>query len=110
MDAGIRVPKGLLTFNTVELGNYYQCLGIKELTPDSTIEGKHCSISIPLGQQLDIPWETIPSHLSPRLDAWRELVTNTSLFTEDYIAKINKFHAERSRIQNVIDGAVGDRR
>ncbi|XP_048480394.1 uncharacterized protein LOC105382199 [Plutella xylostella] len=109
LDAGIRVPKGLLTFNTVELGNYYQCLGIKEPTPDSIIEGKHCSISIPLGQQLDIPWETIPSHLSPRLDPWRELVTNTSLFTEDYIEKINKFHAERSKIENVIDGAVGDR-
>lgn len=57
MDAGIRTPRGVLTGNLLDFGNYYQCLKINEEVPDSVIEGKYCRISLPLNQT----WPSLPT-------------------------------------------------
>ncbi|CAK1600713.1 unnamed protein product [Parnassius mnemosyne] len=50
LDAGLRIPKGITLGNTIELGNYYQCLGIKENVTDMNIQGKYCMIQMTLNQ------------------------------------------------------------
>lgn len=55
IDAGIRTPKGILDGNTVDLGNYHQCLGINRQLEDSELQGKYCLIRVPLNQTLNIP-------------------------------------------------------
>ncbi|KAH9642830.1 hypothetical protein HF086_008461 [Spodoptera exigua] len=54
-DAGIRMPRGVLIGNSVDMGNYYQCLGIDHQLPDMHIEGKYCSIMVPVNQTLHLP-------------------------------------------------------
>ncbi|XP_072938825.1 uncharacterized protein [Epargyreus clarus] len=55
LDAGIRIPRGVLNGNLVDLGNYYQCLGIDEEVEDMRIEGKYCFIQVPADQDLHWP-------------------------------------------------------
>ncbi|KAL0831529.1 hypothetical protein ABMA28_002323 [Loxostege sticticalis] len=55
IDSGIRTPKGILDGNTVDLGNYHQCLGINRQLEDSELQGKYCLIRVPLNQTLNIP-------------------------------------------------------
>ncbi|CAG4983762.1 unnamed protein product [Parnassius apollo] len=50
LDAGLRIPKGILMGNTIDMGNYYQCLGIKENVNDMNIQGKYCMIQATLNQ------------------------------------------------------------
>lgn len=50
LDAGIKIPRGITSFNLVDLGNYFQCLDIGEDFEDRTIDGKYCMISVPLRQ------------------------------------------------------------
>ena len=57
LDAGIRTPRGILTGNVIDLGNYYQCLGIHKPIPNSVVEGKYCMIHVPLNQE----WPSLPS-------------------------------------------------
>ncbi|CAH0702271.1 unnamed protein product [Spodoptera exigua] len=54
-DAGIRMPRGVLTGNPVDMGNYHQCLGIDHQLPDMHIAGKYCSILVPVNQTLHLP-------------------------------------------------------
>ncbi|CAG9578992.1 unnamed protein product [Danaus chrysippus] len=49
MDAGLKIPKGILQGNLKEYGNYHQCLGIhEEVSEDMEIQGKFCLISVPV--------------------------------------------------------------
>lgn len=50
MDAGLRIPKGIVLGNTVDFGNYHQCIGINRNLDDTSIEGKYCVIEVPLNQ------------------------------------------------------------
>ncbi|XP_026732981.1 nose resistant to fluoxetine protein 6-like [Trichoplusia ni] len=54
-DAGLRTPRGILTGNTIDLGNYHQCLGIDHQLEEMHIQGKYCSIEVPFDQQLHLP-------------------------------------------------------
>lgn len=68
MDAGIRTPRGVLTGNLMDLGNYYQCLNINEEIPNSVIEGKYCLIDLPLNQT----WPSLPSLPDGWPEGWPE--------------------------------------
>ncbi|XP_026315718.1 uncharacterized protein LOC113227060 [Hyposmocoma kahamanoa] len=48
VEAGPRIPRGILQFNLLDLGNYRQCLGINKEVDDMLIDGKYCQISIGL--------------------------------------------------------------
>ncbi|XP_052756094.1 O-acyltransferase like protein-like [Galleria mellonella] len=69
LDASLRIPRSLQKGNLVDLGSYYECLGIKKNEGDMNIEGKFCMMKIPLGQNIsldrhstrfpEIPWPEI---------------------------------------------------
>ncbi|XP_032515547.2 O-acyltransferase like protein-like [Danaus plexippus] len=49
VDAGLRIPKGILQGNLKDYGNYHQCLGIhQDVSEDMQIQGKFCLISVPV--------------------------------------------------------------
>ncbi|XP_026732983.1 nose resistant to fluoxetine protein 6-like [Trichoplusia ni] len=54
-DSGLRTPRGILTGNTVDLGNYHQCLGIYHQLEEMHIQGKYCSIEVPFDQKFHLP-------------------------------------------------------
>lgn len=56
LDAGIRIPRGFLEGNTLDMGNYHQCLGINRLLEESEIQGKYCVIQLPLSQDINLPF------------------------------------------------------
>ncbi|KAJ8721333.1 hypothetical protein PYW07_002108 [Mythimna separata] len=68
-DAGIRIPRGFLEGNMLDMGNYHQCIGLNQpIGPDTEIQGKYCMIQVPLNQTFDIPWELPePSNFNPNL-------------------------------------------
>ncbi|XP_013136892.1 PREDICTED: nose resistant to fluoxetine protein 6-like [Papilio polytes] len=49
LDAGLRIPQGILLGNLIHLGSYYQCLKIKENVNEMDIQGKYCSLKVSLG-------------------------------------------------------------
>ncbi|XP_028030312.1 nose resistant to fluoxetine protein 6-like [Bombyx mandarina] len=55
LDAGIRIPRGIFKGGFVDMGNYFQCLEISNETPDFVVEGKYCTINMPLEQDLELP-------------------------------------------------------
>ncbi|KAJ8730602.1 hypothetical protein PYW08_002015 [Mythimna loreyi] len=57
LDAGIRTPRGVMTGNVLDLGNYFQCLRINRPITNSVVEGKYCMVYIPLNQD----WPSLPS-------------------------------------------------
>lgn len=72
-DAGIRTPRGVLTGNVVDLGNYHQCLGIDQQLEQMHIQGKYCSILVPFNQSFELPrpQDLYNTHFNPsslRLD------------------------------------------
>ncbi|XP_075974565.1 nose resistant to fluoxetine protein 6-like [Anticarsia gemmatalis] len=54
-DAGIRIPKGILEGNTLDMGNYHQCINFNQQLPDSELRGKYCVIRVPLNQTFQMP-------------------------------------------------------
>ncbi|XP_026315720.1 nose resistant to fluoxetine protein 6-like [Hyposmocoma kahamanoa] len=44
LEAGPRIPRGILQFNLLDLGNYRQCLGINREVDDMVIDGKYCLV------------------------------------------------------------------
>ncbi|KAI5642782.1 acyltransferase family domain-containing protein [Phthorimaea operculella] len=62
----MRIPRGLLQYNNLDLGNYDQCLDIKRDIETSVIEGKYCMVAGPVRdvaeevdwQGLDAQWYT----------------------------------------------------
>lgn len=53
-DASFRIPQGILKGNFVGMGNFHQCLGIKQDEEDVPIEGKYCMVQ-------SLVWNPIPS-------------------------------------------------
>ncbi|XP_038214628.1 O-acyltransferase like protein-like [Zerene cesonia] len=57
LDAGFRIPSGLLGGNAHHLGNYFQCLDIyKEIEGRPSIRGKYSYIAVPLEQSFQLPF------------------------------------------------------
>lgn len=54
-DPGIRIPRSILLGNTIDLGNYHQCLGIRHDVGDMSIKGKYCMIQVPSNQSFHLP-------------------------------------------------------
>ena len=50
LDAGLRVPRGILKGNLRDFGLFEQCLGIHEKFDNTYIDGKYCSIRVPVNQ------------------------------------------------------------
>lgn len=50
LDASSKIPSGILAGNLEDLGNFDECLAIKEKVNDNigVIYGKYCQLSIPL--------------------------------------------------------------
>ncbi|XP_030034482.1 O-acyltransferase like protein isoform X2 [Manduca sexta] len=83
------------------MGNYHQCLGIQETLPDLSIDGKYCTISVPLDQDLVLPsfpdlpglpdfpgWPDIPwPELNPEL-------TRIPKETHDRVKTFRSLHAD----------------
>lgn len=68
-DAGIRVPRGFLEGNTIDMGNYHQCIGFNQpIAPSNELQGKYCMIQVPMNQSFVIPWD-LPdtSNFNPNL-------------------------------------------
>ncbi|XP_052739546.1 nose resistant to fluoxetine protein 6-like [Bicyclus anynana] len=67
LDAGMRVPRGILLGNLVDLGNYYQCLDIHESVKEMSIEGKYCMIKVPVNQnfKIDASFEKFKYNFDP---------------------------------------------
>lgn len=114
MDAGFRTPKGLLDGNFADLGNYYQCLHINHEAPStaSFIEGKFCTINLPLAQNIQLPsfpelpewpnvtWPDIP---------WPELNPETSRLNKDVKDKMEIYGKLQRSAQTVLGGGAVDR-
>uniref|UniRef100_A0A2A4JEF2 Nose resistant-to-fluoxetine protein N-terminal domain-containing protein n=1 Tax=Heliothis virescens TaxID=7102 RepID=A0A2A4JEF2_HELVI len=69
MDAGLRTPRGILVGNTLDMGNYHQCIGINHMIEEENmhIEGKYCSIHVPLNQSFHWPrpQDTVSTQFDP---------------------------------------------
>ncbi|XP_014369284.2 O-acyltransferase like protein [Papilio machaon] len=50
LDAGLRIPQGILLGNQIHLGNFYQCLKITENVNEMNIQGKYCTLKVSLGE------------------------------------------------------------
>ncbi|XP_053612528.1 O-acyltransferase like protein-like [Plodia interpunctella] len=109
LDSGIRTPRGILKGNLVDMGNYHQCLEINEMVQNRQIEGKYCTISVPLDQHIDwpsfpdweIPWPniTLPENTTwPELP-WPEISSVSSRLSEHTIEQIKKYKILRTEFQ-----------
>lgn len=38
------------------MGNYYQCIGLNEQIPNTELQGKYCTIQVPLNQSFESPF------------------------------------------------------
>ncbi|CAB3222560.1 unnamed protein product [Arctia plantaginis] len=107
-DAGTRTPRGILTGNTQDLGNYYQCLGIKQEIPNSVIEGKYCMISLPLEQNIQLPdLPDLPDILSQALPAW-ELIHSNRRVNDKVVKSLNEYNALKTGV-DVVFGGLGNK-
>lgn len=88
MDAGARIPKGILTGNMVDLGNYHQCLGIDLQLEQMHIQGKYCSILVPFSQNITLP---LSSNLPFDPSALR--------IDEESASQIEEFHLRRKKMR-----------
>ncbi|CAH2076886.1 unnamed protein product, partial [Iphiclides podalirius] len=50
LDASARIPRAILLGNTLDLGNYHQCLNILEYVEDMNVQGKYCMVHVSLNQ------------------------------------------------------------
>ncbi|CAH1637993.1 unnamed protein product [Spodoptera littoralis] len=66
LDASGKIPSNLLGGNWNDLGDYFQCLRIREVIDETTYQGKYCSVSVPITSlpPFDIP-TTDPSGTFP---------------------------------------------
>ncbi|KAJ2948826.1 hypothetical protein O0L34_g5754 [Tuta absoluta] len=60
VDASFRIPSGILTGNTNDLGDYHQCLRIDQQVGGMEIQGKYCAITVPSKQNNPIQWPSFP--------------------------------------------------
>ncbi|XP_022815146.1 O-acyltransferase like protein-like [Spodoptera litura] len=92
-DAGIRTPRGVLTGNSVDMGNYHQCLGIDHQLEDMHIEGKYCSILVPVNQTLHLPrpQDTMSTHLN--------FDFNSLQVDNETLSLIEEYYKSRSKLQ-----------
>lgn len=62
------MPRGVLTGNTLDMGNYHQCLGINLVTETNTeLQGKYCMIRVPMNQRYHFPEDFEIPNFDPRL-------------------------------------------
>uniref|UniRef100_A0A2H1WV80 SFRICE_009648 n=1 Tax=Spodoptera frugiperda TaxID=7108 RepID=A0A2H1WV80_SPOFR len=105
----IRVPRGVLTGNTLDMGNYHQCLGINMVTETNTeLQGKYCMIRVPMNQRYHFPEDFEVPNFDPR---FLQLDDETVATLKEYyaskqgmLAMTGIFNDERTSIQNPLSG------
>ncbi|KAH9642833.1 hypothetical protein HF086_008464 [Spodoptera exigua] len=111
-DAGIRVPRGILIGNTLDMGNYHQCLGFNQITEtNSELQGKYCMIRVPMNQSYHFPedWTNFEtSNFDPSL---LQMDNETMAALKDYyaskqgmLAMSGVFNDDRAPIQTPLSG------
>ncbi|XP_052759590.1 nose resistant to fluoxetine protein 6-like isoform X1 [Galleria mellonella] len=76
IDASAKIPSGILSGNVNDLGDYYQCLDINQHIKNMDVQGKYCTVTVPLDQVIQLPewpdvnWPniTLPEIPRPPLD------------------------------------------
>ncbi|KAI8422723.1 hypothetical protein MSG28_006488 [Choristoneura fumiferana] len=108
LDAGLRLPRGILKGNFMDFGNYHQCLEINADYQPSPIEGKYCMIHVPFTQpDFELPtlpewpeeWPEWPEEW-PEFP-WPELLPNTKQHKE-LMRNIQKVQTQTKRYNQII--------
>ncbi|XP_045485659.1 nose resistant to fluoxetine protein 6 isoform X1 [Pieris rapae] len=56
-DLGFRAPTGIMdNLNTNDFGDYFKCLQLNADSQDPPIKGKYCAVTVPLNQDLRLPF------------------------------------------------------
>lgn len=106
-DTGARIPRGILNGNTQDLGNYQQCLGIKEEIPNSVVEGKYCMLKVPLEQNVELPeLPGLPGILSQGFPTWK-WNDNSRGLNDKVVKSINEYKALKRGVDAI--GGLGDK-
>ncbi|XP_059055552.1 O-acyltransferase like protein-like [Achroia grisella] len=99
-DAGYRFPRSLQKGNVVDIGSYYECLGIEKSVRNMTIEGKFCMVRIPFLQFVSLLPVEIPgiplSQLSSSID---NNTYNDLMMLKSLESQIQRFSGMTSDIQ-----------
>ncbi|CAG4983777.1 unnamed protein product [Parnassius apollo] len=91
LDAGIRIPRGIFDGNTMDLGNYHQCLNINLPLNNTAIEGKYCMIRVPFNQELDLPNSSTPR--------WLNFNPSSLRMDEDVISMLKDYSYRRTALK-----------
>ncbi|XP_075974091.1 uncharacterized protein LOC142975240 [Anticarsia gemmatalis] len=104
-DAGLRLPKGVLVGNTLDMGNYHQCINFNQQLPDSELQGKYCAIRVPLNQNFELP--ELPDF--PGLPENSYFDPSLLRLSNETIKGLDQYHNMR-RTMNMYTGIVDDDR
>ncbi|PZC75940.1 hypothetical protein B5X24_HaOG205281, partial [Helicoverpa armigera] len=92
----MRVPRGVLEGNTMDMGNYHQCIGLNQNIADTELQGKYCMIRVPLNQTFVTPWmNSDTSNFNP----------NNLRLDSETIKSLREFYAMKNGM-NALTGAV----
>ncbi|XP_063893606.1 nose resistant to fluoxetine protein 6 [Helicoverpa armigera] len=94
-DAGMRVPRGVLEGNTMDMGNYHQCIGLNQNIADTELQGKYCMIRVPLNQTFVTPWMNSETNFNP----------NNLRLDSETIKSLRDFYAMKNGM-NALTGAI----
>lgn len=92
-DAGIRIPKGILTGNSIDLGHYHQCLGINFDIGDMDVQGKYCAIRVPMNQTFNLPQTE---------SLWDLSVLNSLNISDEVLKKYEDYDIARSQLNTLV--------
>ncbi|KAG7305905.1 hypothetical protein JYU34_008457 [Plutella xylostella] len=108
LDAGIKIPRGITSFNLVDLGNYFQCLDIGEDFEDRTIDGKYCMISVPL-RQGNLQWPDAIDSVTLSNNPFGLLFSNNTVFDfENNEGNIRKVKTLEKSLHNLLGVEVNE--
>lgn len=82
----MRVPRGITLGNLEDWGDYHQCLGIREVTDASIIEGKFCFIDVPVGGNESLTLSKLPD--------WVDFNPGKLKVNNDTVKDIKRYNSE----------------
>ncbi|CAK1540698.1 unnamed protein product [Leptosia nina] len=104
LDAGPRIPKGVLGGNLKSTGHFYECLGISKTVDDINIDGKYCTVNVPLVQNFNFSSVDWPPKLPFNLAAqWVDFYR--SLENEDFRDFLNENEVRKSNLRKYLSFA-----
>ncbi|CAH0406840.1 unnamed protein product [Chilo suppressalis] len=109
LDSGVRTPRGILGGNLRDMGNYFQCLGIKKEVEEMSIEGKYCVVEVPLRQdEIELPSLPILPEI-PQIP-WPNITWPPMNFSQNVILDDNQLNGLKlfTRGRNNLNILLGD--